>query len=228
MKTKSFHATIVALLLATLAPAQSPAVPVDASALHQQSVESVKQKKFQDAVDFAERATKVDAAKPEYFSQLGIALSQRMNEVNFMQMAALSGKMKKAFEKSVALDANHVPGLIGLARFYANAPEIAGGSLEKAAEFAARLQKLDPFMGEMELGLVAEKNEQPDAALAHYEAAAKANPKSTSAPFAAGRMLTQLGQKAEARIRYETVLTLNPEHEAAKKALAGLDAAAAK
>lgn len=224
MKTKLLLAATAALLIATLAIGQTPPPPApDAATLHQQSLEQVKQKKFKEAVDLADQATKADATKPEYFSQLGIALSQRMSEVNFMQMAMLSGRMKKAFEKSIELDPNHVAGLIGLARFYSNAPEIAGGSLEKATEFAVRVQKIDPFLGAMELGRVAEKAEKPDEALAHYEAAAKANPKSAGVLAAAGRLLAQAGKKDEARARFEAALKINPEHEVAKKGLAALD-----
>lgn len=230
MKTKTLLAAIAAFLLAQLASAQTPAAtataapPADAAALHQQSLESAKEKKFKEAVDFADQATKADATKPEYYSQLGIALSQRMSEVNFMQMAALSGRMKKAFEKSLELDPNHVSGLIGLARFYANAPEIAGGSLERAAEYAARLQKLNPLLGELELGRIAEKGEQYAEALAHYDAALKTKADSLAALLGAGRTLARLGKKDDARARFEAALKINPEFEPAKKALAGLDA----
>ena len=226
MKTKTLLAVLAAFSLTALASAQTPAAPAtppDAAALHQQSLESVKQRKFKEAVDYADQATKADPTKPEYFSQLGVALSQRMSEVNFLQMAALSGRMRKAFEKSIELDPNHVSGLIGLARFYTNAPEIAGGSLEKAAEFAIRVQKLEPFLGEIELGNIAAKDEQYARALAHYEAAASLRPTHAGVQVGCGRALMQLGRKDEARARFAAALKLNPEHEGAKKGLAELD-----
>jgi tetratricopeptide (TPR) repeat protein len=225
MKTKTTLAALAALLLATLSFAQAPAAAPapDAAALHQQSLESAKQKKFKEAAEFAEQAAKADPTRPEYFSQLGVALSQRMPEVNFMQMAALSGRMRKAFEKSIELDPNHVAGLIGLTRFYSNAPEIAGGSLVKAGEYAVRVHRLNPYLGALELARIAEKAEKPDEALAHYEAAAQANPKAAGALAAAGRLLAQAGKKDEARARFEAALKINPEHEAAKKGLAELE-----
>jgi len=224
MKTNILRAALTALVLTTSAPAQTPAVPaaVDAAALNRQSIESLKQKQAKAAVEFAEQATKADPTKPEYFSQLGIALSARMNEVNFLQMAGLSSKLKKAFEQSVALDPKHVPGLIGLTRFYMNAPEIAGGSLEKAAEIAARIQQLDPFLGALELGNIANKDEKYAEALAHYEAAANLKPGHAGVQAGCGRVLVKLGRKDEARARFEAALKLNPELESAKKALAEL------
>lgn len=226
MKThRSLLAAFAAVVLTTIASAQTPLPgnPADAAALHRQSIERLQQKHTKEAVEFAEQATKADPTKAEYFSQLGTALGQRMGEIGFMQQAMLSGKLRKAFEKSVALDPNHVAGLIGLARFYTNAPEIAGGSFVKAAEFASRVQKLNPFLGELELANIANKDEQYAEALAHYEAAANLKPDQAGVQLGCGRMLAQLGRKDEARARFEAALKLNPHFEAAKKALAELD-----
>lgn len=222
MKTKTLLAAFAAVVLTTVASAQAPA-PTDASELNRLSIERLQQKNAKEAVEFAELAVKADPARPEYHSQLGIALSQRMGEVNFMMMTMLSMKLKKAFEKSVELDPNHVAGLIGLARFHTNAPEIAGGSLEKAAEFAARVQKLQPFLGELELAGIAAKDEKYDVALAHYEAAAKLKPDQAGVQFSRGRTLAKLGRKDEARAGFEAALKLNPALESAKQALAELD-----
>lgn len=222
MKTKSLLAAFAAVVLTTIATAQSPA-PAGAPALHQLSLERLQQKNTKEAVEFAEQATKADPTKAEYFSQLGMALGQRMGELNFMQQAMMSGKLKKAFEKSVELDPNHVAGLIGMARFYTNAPEIAGGSFVKAAEFATRVQKLNPFLGKLELANIANKDEKYAEALAHYEAAATLKPDHAGGQLGCGRMLAKLGRKDEARARFEAALKLNPNFEAAKKALAELD-----
>jgi tetratricopeptide (TPR) repeat protein len=211
--------TAAEALLAPLAGGETP----DPAALSQLSAVRVAQKKTPEAIELSEKAVRLDASKADYFAQLGLAYATRMGEIGFLQQALISGKLKKAFEKAVALDPNHLTGLIGLSRYYAGAPEIAGGSLEKAGEFAERVRKLNPFLGEMELGRVAERGEDYAGALARYEAAAKLQPTHAGAQTACGRMLAQLGQKDEARIRLEAALQLNPAHEAAKKALAGLD-----
>lgn len=196
----------------------------DAAALSVLSQVRLAEKKTKEAVELAERATALDATKADYFSQLGVALSQRMGEVNFMQQATMAGKFRKSFAKAVELDANHIGGLVGLARFYSNAPEIAGGSLEKAKELATRVQKIDPLLGAVELGNVAERAEQWTEALGHYETAAKLKPGSAGVQFGCGRVLAKLGRKDEARVRFEAALKINPEHAAAKKGLEGLGA----
>src|SRR6266567_3974433 len=60
--------------------------------------------------------------RAEYQSNLGRILGQRTGEVSFIKQALLAGQMFGAFKKSVELDPNHIPGYIGLARYYTNAP----------------------------------------------------------------------------------------------------------
>lgn len=206
-------------LLAPLTGGEAP----DPAALSQLSAVRIAQKKTPEAIELSEKAVKLDASKADYFAQLGLAYAARMGEISFLQQAFVSGKLKKAFEKAVALDPHHLTGLIGLSRFYAGAPEIAGGSLEKAGEFAERVRKLNPFLGEMELGRVAERGEDFAGALARYEAAVGLQPSHAGAQTACGRMLAQLGRKDEARTRLEAALKLNPAFGAAKQALAELD-----
>lgn len=224
MKLRSLLlAASAAFSLALAAIGQTPAPAPDAASLHKEGLARFEAKDFKAAMELAEQATKADATKPEYFSQLGIAISQRMNEVNFMQMAIMSARMRKAFEKSIELDPNHIAGLIGLCRYYSNAPEIAGGSLERAKEFAERVRKLVPFQGEIELGDVARKGEAYAEALPHYEAALALRPDSPRLLKTIGDTLVKLDRKADARARYEAALKVKADYEPARKALAELD-----
>jgi tetratricopeptide (TPR) repeat protein len=217
-----------ALKAGELASAEALVTPLtapdsgDAGAFHFLSQLRVAQRRAKEAVEAAEQAVKLDDAKAEHHSQLGLALSLRMGEVNFMQMAMMSGRMKGAFEKSIALDPNHLSGLIGLARFHTNAPEIAGGSTAKAREYAERVRALHPVLGAAEFGRIAEREENFEEALRHHETVLAARPESAGAHFSVGTALARLGRKDEARARFEAALKLNPQFEAAQKALAEL------
>lgn len=208
--------------LSPLAASEKP----DPAALHLLSQVRLGQKNTKDAIAFAEKAAQLAPDNAEYHAHLGVALSARMPELGFMQQAMVAGKMRKAFERALEIDPKNLNGLVGLARYFANAPEIAGGSLTKAAEFATRLKEINPFLGESELGRIAERGEKFADALAHYEAAAQLKPDAVGPAFHSGRMLAKLGRKDEARTRYEAALKLNPNFEGAKKALAELDATA--
>lgn len=222
MKTnRHLLAALLALLVATVSPAQTP-VPA-AVAAHEAGQAFLKENKSKEAAAEFEKAAQLDPTNADYHADYGRALSQRMAEANFMQKAMLSSKMKQAFERTLELNPTHVGGLIGMARWYAGAPEFVGGSLEKAAAFAARVRAVHPFLGEIELAAVAERGEDFAAALAHYEAAATLNPQHPGAENACGRMLVKLARPAEARARFEAALRLDPDFAPAKRALAQLD-----
>lgn len=199
----------------------------DAEAFHLLSQVRLAERNTEAAVELAEKATTLDATKAAYFGQLGVALGNRMGEVGFMQQAMMAGKLKKAFEMAVKLDPNDIAGLIGLSRYYSQAPEIAGGSVVKARVLAERVRELAPFVGETELGGIAEGEENYAAALKHYEAAAGIEPAHGWAQYLCGRMLVKLGRKEEARARFEAALKNDPSVEAAKKALGEMEGAGA-
>src|SRR5690349_15589368 len=83
-------------LLTTATAAES----TDAAAFFQLGNLRTRQRRADDAVAAYERATKLDATKPDYFSQYAIALSTKMQGANIMVQASLAPKMKKAFDKS--------------------------------------------------------------------------------------------------------------------------------
>lgn len=195
---------------------------MDAAAFFQLGALRLRQQRPDDAVASYEIATKLDPTKAEYFFQYAAALSATMRGASFMAQAMLAPKMKKAFEKSVALDPNHVAALIGLSRYYSNVPEMAGGSLEKAKELAVRVQALNPFLGALELGKIAERGEDFAAALEQFDAASQLQPANAGPHAAAGRMLGKLGRNEEARHRFQRAIDLDPKLDSVRQALESL------
>lgn len=195
----------------------------DAAACHELGTIRMRQKRFDDAVPLLEKATALDGTKAPYFASLGMALAERMGQVSMLHQAMLAMRLKKAFAKAVELDPHNVPGLIGLARFYTQAPEIAGGSAEKAKEFAERVRKIVPHLGELELGNIAEHNEDYATAASHYQAAGQATAADPGPRLAAARVLKKLGRNSEARTHLETALKLAPTNPRIQQALDELE-----
>ena len=204
--------------LATLAAA----MPTDVEACALLARRRLQQQRSKEAVELLERAVAAQPDRAELQSQLGTALSQRIGEVSFVHQAMISGKMRAAFEKSLALDPNHVPGLVGLARYYTNAPAIAGGSLEKAEEYAREVEKRDAFGGAFEMGLIREHGEKWAEAAAYYRQAVALRTDQAWLHAMLGRMLARAGQREEARAAFETALKLQPDLATARDGLAAL------
>lgn len=142
-----------------------------ATELAAQAEEALAAKDAKAAVQLYEKALAADPDDAKLQTDYANALAVRINEVNFMAKGMIAGKMLKAYERSVELDPNHVVGWIGQCRYYLNAPPIAGGSADKAEKFANEVMARVPFLGHVELGLVAEKRGDKAKAAEHFQAA---------------------------------------------------------
>jgi tetratricopeptide (TPR) repeat protein len=141
------------------------------------------------ALTFAERAAAAAPELIEAHAALGRACSVRIGEVSFIQQPMMALKMRRAFEQCLRLDPRSIDGLVGLSRYYSSAPEIAGGSVVRAREFAVRLAEVLPFLGELELGRIAEQAGERAVALAHYDAALRHQPTHAGARAARERLV---------------------------------------
>lgn len=142
-----------------------------AADLATQASEALAAQDAKTAVKLYEQAIAIDPNDPNLQTTYANALAVRINEVNFMNKGMIAGKMLKAYERSVELDPNHITGWIGQSRYYLNAPPIAGGSADKAEKFANEVMVRVPFLGHVELGLVAEKRGDKAKAAEHFQAA---------------------------------------------------------
>jgi len=195
-------------VLATLAAAE----PADADACVQLAQRRRQQHRSKEAVELLERAVAAEPTRPDLHSQLGQALAQRIGEVSFIQQAMIAGRMRSAFEKSV----------IGLSRYFMNSPAIAGGSLEKADEFATKVEKLDPFDGVLSHGLIRERAEKWTEAADFYRKALALQGQHAWLQAMLGSALAHAGQKDEARTAFEAALKLQPDNSQARDGLAAL------
>ena len=86
------------------------------------------------AYDLAKKSIKQspDDARLQYL--FGNAAFAHINDVSVINMGAVSGKGKAAYERAVELDPTLIDAHVGLASFYLYAPGIAGGSVAKARE----------------------------------------------------------------------------------------------
>ncbi|MBN8705312.1 MAG: tetratricopeptide repeat protein [Bacteroidetes bacterium] len=104
---------------------------------------------YENAVEYCEKAVDLNPKVADHHFWLGQALGRKIREVNMVRQAFLAPDILEAFEKTVELDPKHLGGLIGLTTFYTQAPSVAGGDLEKAKSFAARVSKIKEKQGRL-------------------------------------------------------------------------------
>jgi len=115
--------------------------------------------KRKEAVERFEQAAGLQPNNADGQFWLASACFDHVDDVGTLSQMSLASEGRKAFEKAIAIDPNHVAARVGLAQFYRDAPGIAGGSVAKAkAEGDALLAipgKRGEFQGRMVLAGIA-------------------------------------------------------------------------
>jgi tetratricopeptide (TPR) repeat protein len=209
-------------LIESLALAKKP----DPVAVWELSRVRTGQHQTEEAIRLAEKAIKLDSQQARFHAQLGMAIIEHMSEISRLDQSSWGNRMRKSFEKALALDPNNLVALAGLCRYYWSTAPANGGDLAKALQFAERIRKIDPLKGELELGAVQARKGDFPAALKHFETATELNPTHADAQISCGHVLLRLGRLREARERYEAALQISPKSETARAALEAVDLAA--
>lgn len=184
----------------------------------------LEERRHKEAVQLAERAVQAAPDEAGLQSLLGRALAARIGEVAFIQQGEIAMRMLSAFQRAESLDPRHVPALAGLASYYLTAPEVAGGSLDRAETYARKVAELAPCDGALLLARVAERRADWAAAARHYCAAAALQPRNAWLQSELGRVLAAAGDVAAARRAYETALAIDGNCESARTRLKELAA----
>ena len=128
-----------------------------------------------------EHCVQIDEKNAECHLWLGNALGTAAQHANKFRQPFLARRVKTEFERSVELDPRNVEARSSLVQFYILAPGIVGGSMEKAHEQAAALDKISPLRGALAAGTIADHEKDTAAALAAYRRAIAVAPDSTAA-----------------------------------------------
>ena len=150
-------------------------IPNDAEAYHLLSRAYYHLKKWDQSIEYGEKAVQLDPNKSDYYLWLGRAYGEKAEASNFITAAGLVKKIRGSFEKSVALDGNNVEARTDLAEFYVEAPGFMGGGTDKAAVQARAIATLDAARAHWVNAKIAEKKKDDATAESEYQAAIRAD-----------------------------------------------------
>jgi len=105
---------------------------------------------------------------PDAHHAYGLANLTMMGEVGVFKFVSMAKQAKAGWDKAVELDPNHLDGLYALFSYYANAPKIGGGDIEKARRLQARMADIDMGYGYLALGVLHAKEDQFEEAEAAF------------------------------------------------------------
>jgi tetratricopeptide (TPR) repeat protein len=198
----------LALLLASLAASAAAPAPAKRSdpirlALQKGDPEA--------AVTAADAALKSFPKDTDVLLWAGRAYGQRAMSASVFSKMSLAKKCRESWEKAVAIDPAFLDARSELLRYYLVAPGIAGGSVEKAREQAARIAAVDVTQGHVARGRVAEHEKDLAGAEAAYRKASESDPKGSAGPIALATFYGGQKRWAEARAIFEKRLAAEPD-----------------
>lgn len=126
-------------------------------------------KDWNNAISNYEKLVEIAPNVANYHYKYGGVLGMKALEINKLSALGLIGDIKASFQKAAELDPKHIEVRWALVEFYVQLPSIIGGSEKKALQYANELAALSPVDGHLAQGYIAEYNNRPADAEAHYK-----------------------------------------------------------
>jgi hypothetical protein len=164
-----------------------------------------------DSLEVLEQAVARAPKRAEAHFRLGAALMEKLQSAGMPDKVLLSGKARRALEQAVELDPAHVEARTALARYYLNAPMIAGGSIKKAQEQAQAIVALDPAKGHLLMARIHKERKEWDGAVAAYMRALEHEPKNAAIRYDLGLAYQELQRWPEAARTFEETIAIDAD-----------------
>lgn len=142
--------------------------PNDAEAYHLLSKSYYHLNKWDQSIDYGERAVELAPNNSNYWMWLGRAYGEKADSSNFVAAYSLAKKVKASFEKAVDLDGKNVSARTDLSEYYMEAPAIIGGGTDKAIAQAKQISAVDPARAHWVYARLDEKKKDYGAAESEY------------------------------------------------------------
>ncbi|MES2178059.1 MAG: tetratricopeptide repeat protein [Gemmatimonadota bacterium] len=141
---------------------------------------AMSQNETEEAIKQFEQCAKIDDTNADCHAWLGNALGNAAMRANKFKLPFLAKRTKKEFDRAVELDPGNIEGRMGELQYYLNAPGFLGGSVEKAREQAAEIEKHNKMRAALAYAVIAEKDKKTTEAEAAYLRAVSVAPDSVN------------------------------------------------
>jgi predicted Zn-dependent protease len=164
-----------------------------------------------EAVEQMERAVEIDPTDADYQYGLGAAYGMKAQNAGILKQAFLAPKVRKAFERAVALNPRHFEARAGLAQYYFRAPGILGGDEERAWLEADTMIALDEVRGRAFKARLLEGEKKSREAEEEYKTLLAHQPENWRAWQAAGAYYLRRGMADDAIVCFTKYTELRPD-----------------
>jgi tetratricopeptide (TPR) repeat protein len=180
---------------------------------------------YDDAIEHMKQAVWLVQDKALYHFWLGRAYGEKAKRANPFKQASLAGKVRKEFERAVALEPRNVDARNALGNFYAQAPSFMGGGTKKTRVQAKALTELDALRGKLLYARIDEQGKETARAFSLYKELEQQYATSAGAAVfygAYGQFLRRQKRYDEAIKAFTKQLELQPRNLSARLRLAAV------
>lgn len=118
------------------------------------------QEEYSNAIDYFKDAIKKNDQSADYYAWLGNAYGVYTQNISKIRQGMVAPKIKKNYEKAVAIDPENLDAQWGLIEYYTQAPRMMGGSMEKATATANVILSFNKKEGYRALATVYQRDEK--------------------------------------------------------------------
>lgn len=183
----------------------------DARALMYLGRIAIREGRTSEATKMLERAARLAADDPQIQHWLGRAYAQEALQAGMLRRAALAGRIRRAFERAIALDPDLVDARADLLQFHLVAPGFMGGSITRARAEQREIAARDPSRGRVAAAMLAEHEGDRAEAERELLAAIRAFPDSAAAYYVLGSLYQRTDRAEQAMELYERLLVRRPD-----------------
>ena len=198
-------------LILLLACATPSAFAASAVGLRTQGEALFRDGKLDEAAEAFEQAIELAPGDAAAHHLLGATYGRQAGAASMFGKMRLAGKIREHFERAVALAPDELDYRESLIQYYAQAPAIAGGGIDKAKAQAVEIGKRDAVRGKVADGLVARMQGKTDEALAAYRAACALRPGDVRLGVQLGLYLQELERWDEAFGQFQSIVSRTPD-----------------
>ena len=185
----------------------------DATALYYMGRIALHQGESGKAVDWFEKAIKVEDGRADFHVWLAAALGEEAQRASKFRQPFLAKRLRAELERAVALSPRHIEARYGLMQVYALLPGFMGGDMEKAHRQAAEVANINPFYGYMGAAFLAQREKNFLAAAQAYEKAIGIAPDSTAGYLSLAALHQRQERWTDAFATYDRLLKRLPDDE---------------